>query len=290
MCVYAEVCVCVCTFSPLALFMALRGLSTLRTLRIFTTEMALDLHRTDTHTSKVKRICGNVPSHECLKWPEKQPMGRMKKKNCFEWNQIRTVWPSLSNQLTPFPWRAETRPPQAGPECWTSCGRRSPCAGRLRTRSSGGHTWRVRRGHKHTCQLQLTPSSMNQRLSASRTFYLEHNLNSEHSGKDDVCRSQDLHRIEMVLINIVTVCVCVFCVSERERERAWTLFLKDLGSIGSSAAREILLRRMKRRMKFVKGVALMILWHSLRNLGHTHAYKHTRTDAHTQTHTVIVTQ
>ena len=78
------------------------------------------------------------------------------------------------------------------------------------------------------------------------------------------------------------MCVCV-CVCERER--AWTLFLKDLGSIGSSAAREILLRRMKRRMKFVKGVALMILWHSLRNLGHAHAHKHTRTDAHTQTHT-----
>lgn len=34
------------TFNPLALLMALRGLSTLSTLRIFTTEMALDLHIT----------------------------------------------------------------------------------------------------------------------------------------------------------------------------------------------------------------------------------------------------
>lgn len=31
------------TFNPLALFMARSGLSTLRTLKIFTTEMALDL-------------------------------------------------------------------------------------------------------------------------------------------------------------------------------------------------------------------------------------------------------
>ena len=36
--------------------------------------------------------------------------------------------------------------------------------------------------------------------------------------------------------------------------------------MGSSAAREILLRRMNRRMMLVKVVALMILWHSLRNL------------------------
>lgn len=34
------------TFNPLALLMALRGLNTLNTLRIFTTEMALDLHIT----------------------------------------------------------------------------------------------------------------------------------------------------------------------------------------------------------------------------------------------------
>lgn len=34
-----------CTFNPLALLMALRGLSTLSTLRIFTTEIALDLHK-----------------------------------------------------------------------------------------------------------------------------------------------------------------------------------------------------------------------------------------------------
>ena len=38
------------TLSPLALLMALRGLSTLNTLRIFTTEMALDLN--DTNTGK----------------------------------------------------------------------------------------------------------------------------------------------------------------------------------------------------------------------------------------------
>lgn len=45
-----------------------------------------------------------------------------------------------------------------------------------------------------------------------------------------------------------------------------TSFRKDLGSMGSSAAREMLLRRMKSRMKLVKGVALMIRWHILRNL------------------------
>ena len=36
------------TLRPLALLMALRGLSTLKTLRIFTTEMALDLDDTNT--------------------------------------------------------------------------------------------------------------------------------------------------------------------------------------------------------------------------------------------------
>lgn len=45
-----------------------------------------------------------------------------------------------------------------------------------------------------------------------------------------------------------------------------TWFLKDMGSMGSSAAREMLLRRMKRRMVLVKVVALMMRWHSLRNL------------------------
>lgn len=45
-----------------------------------------------------------------------------------------------------------------------------------------------------------------------------------------------------------------------------TWFLKDMGSMGSSAAREMLLRRMKRRMILVKAVALMMRWHSLRIL------------------------
>lgn len=39
---HCNYCAC-CTFNPLALLMALRGLSTLSTLRIFTTEIALDL-------------------------------------------------------------------------------------------------------------------------------------------------------------------------------------------------------------------------------------------------------
>lgn len=45
-----------------------------------------------------------------------------------------------------------------------------------------------------------------------------------------------------------------------------TWFLKDMGSIGSSAAKEIDDRRMKRRMMLVKVVALMIRWQSFRNL------------------------
>lgn len=39
------------TFNPLALLMARRGLSTLSTLRIFTTEIALDLHKDMTKSS-----------------------------------------------------------------------------------------------------------------------------------------------------------------------------------------------------------------------------------------------
>lgn len=44
--VCAFICVSVFTFSPLALLMALSGLSTRRTLRIFTTLIALDLKHT----------------------------------------------------------------------------------------------------------------------------------------------------------------------------------------------------------------------------------------------------
>lgn len=40
------------TFSPLALFMALSGRNTLRTLRIFTTEMADDLQDTSVRVTK----------------------------------------------------------------------------------------------------------------------------------------------------------------------------------------------------------------------------------------------
>lgn len=45
-----------------------------------------------------------------------------------------------------------------------------------------------------------------------------------------------------------------------------TWFLKDMGSMGSSAAKEIDDSRMKRRMILVKEVALMIRWQSFRNL------------------------
>lgn len=45
-----------------------------------------------------------------------------------------------------------------------------------------------------------------------------------------------------------------------------TWFLKDMGSMGSSAAKEIDDSRMKRRMILVKVVALMIRWQSFRNL------------------------
>lgn len=45
-----------------------------------------------------------------------------------------------------------------------------------------------------------------------------------------------------------------------------TRFLKDMGSMGSSAANEIDDSRMKRRMMLVKVVALMIRWQSFRNL------------------------
>ena len=48
-----QICECLpFTFKPLARLIALRGLSTLNTLRIFTTEMALDLqHAADTHNT-----------------------------------------------------------------------------------------------------------------------------------------------------------------------------------------------------------------------------------------------
>ena len=51
-----------------------------------------------------------------------------------------------------------------------------------------------------------------------------------------------------------------------------TWFLKDMGSIGSSAAKEIDDRRMKRRMMLVKVVALIIRWQSFRNLKERHTY------------------
>lgn len=46
----------------------------------------------------------------------------------------------------------------------------------------------------------------------------------------------------------------------------FTLFLKDSGSMGSSAAKEMDERRIKRRMMLVKVVALMMRWQSFRNL------------------------
>lgn len=45
-----------------------------------------------------------------------------------------------------------------------------------------------------------------------------------------------------------------------------TWFLKDMGSMGSSAANETDDRRMKRRMMLVKVVALIIRWQSFLNL------------------------
>lgn len=45
-----------------------------------------------------------------------------------------------------------------------------------------------------------------------------------------------------------------------------TWFLKDNGSMGSSAAKEMDESRMKRRMILVKVVALMMRWQSFRNL------------------------
>lgn len=45
-----------------------------------------------------------------------------------------------------------------------------------------------------------------------------------------------------------------------------TWFLKDNGSMGSSAAKEMDESRMKRRMILVNVVALMMRWQSFRNL------------------------
>lgn len=47
---------------------------------------------------------------------------------------------------------------------------------------------------------------------------------------------------------------------------AGTLLRKDSARMGSSAAREMLLSRMKSRMKLVNQVALTVLWHRTRNL------------------------
>lgn len=46
----------------------------------------------------------------------------------------------------------------------------------------------------------------------------------------------------------------------------FTLFLKDIGSMGSSAAKETDDSRMKRRMMLVKVVALIMRWQNFRNL------------------------
>jgi len=48
-----------------------------------------------------------------------------------------------------------------------------------------------------------------------------------------------------------------------------TWLRKDSARMGSSAASEMLLSRMKSRMKLVNQVALTILWHSIRNLSGT---------------------
>lgn len=45
-----------------------------------------------------------------------------------------------------------------------------------------------------------------------------------------------------------------------------TWLRNDSARMGSSAAREMLLSKMKSRMKLVNQVALTILWHSIRNL------------------------
>src|SRR4029434_1727124 len=58
----------------------------------------------------------------------------------------------------------------------------------------------------------------------------------------------------------VCVCVCV-CVSPSH-----TWFLKESVVTGSSAAREMLLSRMKKRMRLVKMLWFTILWHSTLNL------------------------
>lgn len=50
-CFFSKTCF---TFRPLALLMALRGLNTLKTLKIFTTEIALDLQK---HITKWKLMC-----------------------------------------------------------------------------------------------------------------------------------------------------------------------------------------------------------------------------------------
>lgn len=63
--------------------------------------------------------------------------------------------------------------------------------------------------------------------------------------------------IEVVVVKIGMFFLLLFC---------FTLFLKDSGSMGSSAAKEMDESRMKRRMMLVKVVALMMRWQSFRNL------------------------
>lgn len=92
--------------------------------------------------------------------------------------------------------------------------------------------------------------------------YLEYNLCSEHRGEDDVSVGQNLRSLNVVHV----IQRRSFGNNRTDTGSDVTLFLKDIGSMGSSAARETEESRMKSRMMLVKVVALMIRWHSLRNL------------------------
>lgn len=56
-CICVFIAIAIYTLSPLALLMALKGRSTLNTLRIFTTEIALDLDDTSTGTLYYFFLC-----------------------------------------------------------------------------------------------------------------------------------------------------------------------------------------------------------------------------------------
>ena len=103
---YVSFCLSVLTFSPLALLMALSGLRTRRTLRIFTTLIALDLQNTwdlttdqanlNTHFTKKTNLQGwnNTFPREVLI----ASVFKIFNTNCEDWEKLNTQAKEIKNK------------------------------------------------------------------------------------------------------------------------------------------------------------------------------------------------